>query len=262
VAQNPVYLKIKNKKILPQQRMVSDKSSSKSTSEAAVRLMWQHADAVCFDIDSTVCQDEAIDELADFCGVGEEVAAYTRKAMNGGVTFREALRARLDLIQPSIFQMQAYIRNNPPRLTPGIKELVAELHKRKVDVYLVSGGFAAFIRPVARLLGIPEENVYANILLFDDEGNYAGFDESQPTSDSIMGFGKGAVCNTLKNRMGYKRLFMVGDGSTDMEACPPADAFIGFGGNAVRERVKNGAPWFVMSFDEMLTEFKKAPMVQ
>lgn len=34
-------------------------------------------------------------------------------------------------------------------------------------------------------------------------------------------------------RYGYKNLVMVGDGATDMEACPPADAFIGFGGNQV-----------------------------
>lgn len=38
------------------------------------KWVWRHADAVCFDVDSTVCQDEAIDELAEFCGVGEKVA--------------------------------------------------------------------------------------------------------------------------------------------------------------------------------------------
>jgi len=47
---------------------------------------------------------------------------------------------------------------------------------------------------------------------------------------------------------------MIGDGATDMEASPPADAFIGFGGNVVREKVKNGAKWFVNSFDKLLEE--------
>ncbi|KAK6044649.1 hypothetical protein COOONC_17846 [Cooperia oncophora] len=37
---------------------------------------------------STVCQDEAIDELANFLGVGEAVANVTRQAMNGNARFR------------------------------------------------------------------------------------------------------------------------------------------------------------------------------
>ncbi|EDO27358.1 predicted protein, partial [Nematostella vectensis] len=48
------------------------------------------------------------------------------------------------------------------------------------------------------------------------------------------------------------RLVVIGDGVTDMEACPPADAFIGFGGNVVREQVKANAPWFVTDFKVLL----------
>ena len=42
-------------------------------SEDKVRAKWRGADCVCFDVDSTVCTDEAIDELAAFLGVGKEV---------------------------------------------------------------------------------------------------------------------------------------------------------------------------------------------
>lgn len=41
--------------------------------------IWRNADAVCFDVDSTVCLDEGIDELADFCGAGKAVAEWTAK---------------------------------------------------------------------------------------------------------------------------------------------------------------------------------------
>lgn len=41
--------------------------------------VWRHADAVCFDVDSTVCIDEGIDELADFCGAGKAVAEWTAR---------------------------------------------------------------------------------------------------------------------------------------------------------------------------------------
>lgn len=44
-----------------------------STAEILTRALWRAADAVCFDVDSTVCQDEAIDELAKFAGKDREV---------------------------------------------------------------------------------------------------------------------------------------------------------------------------------------------
>lgn len=41
--------------------------------------IWRSADAVCFDVDSTVCLDEGIDELAEFCGAGKAVAEWTAR---------------------------------------------------------------------------------------------------------------------------------------------------------------------------------------
>lgn len=40
-----------------------------------VMAVWRQAEAVCFDVDSTVIQEEGIDELAKFCGKGAEVQA-------------------------------------------------------------------------------------------------------------------------------------------------------------------------------------------
>jgi len=50
-------------------------------------------------------------------------------------------------------------------------------------------------------------------------GEYAGFDESQPTAESG---GKGKVISMLKEKYGFKTVVMIGDGATDAEACPPA----------------------------------------
>jgi len=230
---------------------------SASERRAATRLTFRQADAVCFDVDSTVCEDEAIDELAKYVGVGEQIAAYTLKAMNGDVTFRQALTTRLGIMKPSRNQLEAFAlaRTSEPRLTTGIKELVRILHQRDVAVYLVSGGFRRLILPVAHLLNIPDENVFANILQFDETGAYAGFDLTALTSESgSRKVGKPGVCGLLKERFGYKRLVMIGDGATDMEAAPPADAFIGFGGNQMRENVRRGSAWYVHGFDELIAE--------
>lgn len=55
-------------------------------------------------------------------------------------------------------------------------------------------------------------------------GEYAGFDENEPTSKTG---GKGEVIRRLKEDKGFKTIVHVGDGATDLEACPPASAFIG-----------------------------------
>ncbi|CAF2029468.1 unnamed protein product [Rotaria magnacalcarata] len=216
-----------------------------------IRQLWLTADCVCFDVDSTVCVEEAIDELAKFQQVGALVEAITRNAMGGNMSFRTALQARLNLIQPTCPRLEQFLVNHPSQLTDGIAELIDLLHERNIPVYLITGGFHYIVDPVAKQLNIPLKNVFANRLLFNDDGTYAGFDEDEMTSDSG---GKGRAVEYLKNQYGYQRLIMIGDGATDMEA--DADGFIGFGGNIVREKVRDAAPWFVNSFYTLIDELR------
>ncbi|XP_038075369.1 phosphoserine phosphatase-like [Patiria miniata] len=214
--------------------------------------VWRNADVVCFDVDSTVSTEEAIDELAAHCGVGEEVAQWTKKAMDGSITYKETLQARMDIINPTKAQVKAFIENHPPAdyLTPGVTELIQLLLARGTAVYLVTGGFFCTVSELAKALKIPEENIFANKLKFFYNGEFAGFCEKQPTCEAG---GKPKVVGMLKKKHGYRHVVMIGDGATDLEACPPADAFIGFGGNKVRAKVQEGAKWFVSSFQELIS---------
>ncbi|XP_041919375.1 phosphoserine phosphatase isoform X2 [Alosa sapidissima] len=214
---------------------------------------FRRADAVCFDVDSTVIREEGIDELAKFCGVGDAVREMTCNAMGGSVTFKKALTDRLSIIKCSREQVNKLITDHPPQLTPGIKELVDRLHERNVKVFLISGGFRCIVEHVASQLSIPHDNVYANRLKFYFNGEFAGFDETQPTAESG---GKGRVISMLKEKYGFEKVVMIGDGATDLEACPPASAFIGFGGNVVRPQVKERSLWYVTSFGELLKELE------
>ncbi|XP_072949432.1 phosphoserine phosphatase isoform X2 [Epargyreus clarus] len=217
--------------------------------QQSAQELFRTADCVCFDVDSTVIQDEGIDELARFCGKGDEVKLLTAEAMGGSMTFQEALKKRLDIIRPSATQIRDFLNTFPIHFTHRISELVKKLQERGVPVYLVSGGFRCLIDPVAEELGISTSNVYANRLKFYFNGEYAGFDENEPTSRSG---GKGLVIRRLKEQHGFQRLIMIGDGATDAEASPPADAFIGFGGNVVREEVKKKAAWYITDFQDLI----------
>uniref|UniRef100_A0A8C8D895 Phosphoserine phosphatase n=1 Tax=Oncorhynchus tshawytscha TaxID=74940 RepID=A0A8C8D895_ONCTS len=222
--------------------------------KTSTKEIFRRADAVCFDVDSTVIREEGIDELAKFCGVGDAVTEMTHKAMGGSVTFKTALTERLSIIRCSREQVNKLITDHPPQLTAGIKELVDTLHQRNVKVFLVSGGFRCIVEHVSTQLNIPLHHVYANRLKFYFNGEFAGFDETQPTSESN---GKGKVISMLKEKHGFKNVVMIGDGATDLEACPPANAFIGFGGNVVRQQVKERSLWYVTSFRELLKELEK-----
>jgi phosphoserine phosphatase len=208
------------------------------------------ADAVCFDVDSTVITEEGIDVLATSLGVGDAVSKLTASAMGGTTLFQNALKARLDLIKPSIENLENIQKEHPLQFTHRLKELIEILHKKGKNIYLVSGGFRQMINPIALQLGISVSNIYANNLFFTEDGEYNGFDTNEPTSKDG---GKAKVIQDLIDKYDYKCVIMIGDGATDMQARPPAKAFIGYGGIIEREKVKNGADWFIKDFNEILS---------
>ncbi|OVA02149.1 hypothetical protein BVC80_8787g15 [Macleaya cordata] len=213
--------------------------------------IWRNADAVCFDVDSTVCLDEGIDELAEFCGAGKAVAEWTARAMSGSVPFEEALAARLSIFNPSLSQLQDFLEKRPPKISPGIDELIKTLKANNTDVYLISGGFRQMIQPVASHLGIPVENIFANRLLFGSSGEFVGFDKNEPTSRSG---GKATAVENIRKAHQYKAMVMIGDGATDLEARRPggADLFICYGGVQHREAVAAKADWLVFHFRDLI----------
>lgn len=101
------------------------------------------------------------------------------------------------------------------------------------------------INPIADELRIPRHRIFANNIIFDDNGDYKSFDADEPTSRDG---GKPAVIQQLIDFHGLRPIIMIGDGATDMQARPPADAFIGFGGIVVRKAVEEGADLFIKDF--------------
>lgn len=149
------------------------------------------------------------------------------------------------------------LEEDPAELTTGVKSLISLMLDHKQDVYFVSGGFRQMIEPVAERVGVPKDRIYANNLLFRKDGTFRGHDESEPTSRAG---GKANVVAMLKKEKSYDTVVMIGDGATDMEARDVpggADVFIGFGGIAVREKVKNGADWFVTDFSDLASVYSE-----
>jgi len=163
------------------------------------------------DMDSTMIQQECIDELADVAGVGSHVAAITARAMNGEIDFEAALTERVALLRdlPETVIVQAL--ETRITLMPGGPALVATMKANGAHTALVSGGFTAFTGPVAARLGFHEH--HANTLLAQD-GRLTG-SVAQP----ILGrAAKVAALEGIAARLGITPddVLAVGDGANDL----------------------------------------------
>ena len=113
------------------------------------------------DLESTIIENEMLDELAERLGIRPRVAEITRRAMNGEIDFVTALEARVGLLRGMetgvLEEAAAQIR-----LTSGAQALVATMRRAGAATALVSGGFTVFAEPVAAALGF--DRVVANRL--------------------------------------------------------------------------------------------------
>lgn len=122
------------------------------------------------DMDSTIVTGETLDDLAARAGVGDAIAAITRRAMNGQLGFAEALRERVAMIEGVDARLldETYATLE---FMPGARRLVATMRHHGAYTALVSGGFTFFTRRVKERLGFDYHE--ANIL-DEQEGRLTG----------------------------------------------------------------------------------------
>ena len=118
------------------------------------------------DMDSTMIEQECIDELAAEAGVGPRVAQITARAMNGKLDFEQALRERVGLLKGLNTKIIQQVYQNRITFMPGGAVLLATMQAQGGYAALVSGGFTDFTHPVAQHLGFNTHR--ANSLLQAD----------------------------------------------------------------------------------------------
>lgn len=207
--------------------------------------------SIVVDVDSTLSAVEGIDWLASRRSedLRAKIAETTGRAMRGEVQLVDIFAARMNLVAPSREEVGALAREYVARLEPGVLESLAKLTNAGVRVILVSGGIRQAILPLASYLGIPDQDVNAVAVDFDENGSYEGFDHSSPMTRNG---GKAEMVHSLSL---VKPILGVGDGITDLEirtATPPAvDAFAAYIGVIDRPAVTSAADYIIRSFGEL-----------
>jgi phosphoserine phosphatase len=137
------------------------------------------------DMDSTIVTGETLDELAVEAGIGEQVAAITRRSMNGEIDFRQALRERVAMLKGlELAALEATWKRT--RLSPGARTLVATMRAHGALTALVSGGFTYFTSRVAALCGFDHHR--ANVLLDDEYALTGAVEEPILDRDAKLAF--------------------------------------------------------------------------
>ena len=162
------------------------------------------------DLESTLIENEMLDDLADLIGARDKVAEITRQAMNGEIDFAAALRARAaqfkGLAETALEEAAAEIR-----LMPGARVLVTTSRAHGVFVALATGGFSCFVRHVQKKLDF--DAVFANELVVDDDKLTGEVREPILTREDKLG---ALTSLAAKRDIPLRLTLAVGDGANDL----------------------------------------------
>ncbi len=163
------------------------------------------------DMDSTMIDQECIDELADYVGLKAHVAAITERAMRGEIEFEPALRERVALLKGLDDKVIDEVIANRITVAKGARTLVATMRANGAYACLVSGGFTRFTERVAAMIGFQEQR--ANVLL-SEGGKLSGL-----VREPVLG--RAAKLATLrdltaKHSLKPEETIAVGDGANDL----------------------------------------------
>ena len=163
------------------------------------------------DMDSTMIEQECIDELADEAGVGAHVAGITARAMTGEIDFEAALEERVALLKGLPVAVIDRVVRQRITLASGGCTLLATMKAHGAHAAMVSGGFTAFTATIGGRLGFDETQ--ANVLL--TEGDRLSGKVAHP----ILGRdAKLRALESISARLGIspEGAIAVGDGANDL----------------------------------------------
>ena len=189
-------------------------------------LSIRHFRCLTLDMDSTLIQNECIDDMAALCGKEDNVAAVTREAMEGKLSFDESLRARCAVFAGEAADLPLRALAGI-RLTRGALRLIDFCRHWGLETYIVSGGFSTLAEPLARRLGMT--GAIANVLVTDNDiltGDVTG-----PDGGPILNAeGKRRALEALCGRLGCdtQAAIAAGDGANDREMIAVAGVGVAF----------------------------------
>ncbi len=179
---------------------------------------------IAMDMDSTLITIECIDEIADFCGLKEQVAAITEASMRGEIKdFNESLTRRVALLKGLDASALERVYEERLRLSPGAETLLARAKEAGMKTLLVSGGFTFFTEKLKARLGL--DTTRANTLEIID-GKLTGKVIGEIVNADVKARTLRETCAEMGIDPG--RAIAMGDGSNDLKMMAAAGLSVAF----------------------------------
>ena len=208
------------------------------------------------DFDSTFTNVEALDLLGEISLAAsnekserlEKIKEITDHGMDGGMSFRESLVKRLELLDARKEHLDHLVEKLKARISKSFHRNEEFFRKHTDQIYILSNGFKEFIVPIVTEYGVKPNHVYANTFEFDEQERIVGFDEDNILSRNN---GKAKQIERLKLK---GEVSVIGDGYTDYEIKEAgfASKFYAFTENVSRDKVLQKADHVAPSLDEVL----------
>ena len=188
---------------------------------------------VCFDMDSTLIQNEVIDELAKEAGVGAEVASITEAAMHGDLDFRDSFTRRLALLEGLDASVLPKVAESL-QITEGAQRLIETLKFYRYKIAILSGGFTYFARYLQEKFGL--DYIHANELEIEN-GKLTGRVKGEIVDETRKAELLKQIADQESIRL--EQVIAVGDGANDLPMLSAAGLGIAFRAKpAVRKRAR------------------------
>lgn len=191
------------------------------------------------DMESTIIEQEMLDELGDYVGLKYHIAAITARAMNGEIDFKDAVRERVALLKGL---KETVIDEVWQRATlmPGAAQLVGTMRANGAVCVLVSGGFRCFTGRVRSWIGFDDDR--GNDLEVVDGVMTGAVIEPILDKDSKL---QALMAYAGEHRVPMAETMAVGDGANDLPMLLAAGLGVAFHAKAVvaaeaRARVDHG----------------------
>lgn len=164
------------------------------------------------DMDSTMINEECIDELAAALGIKDQVAQITERAMRGELDFEQALDTRVALLKGLERKVIEEVRREHITLANGGRALVQTMKAYGAYTSLVSGGFTYFADYFGKRIGFDE--AIANVLEFDGETLTGTV--SKPIVDKMTKRDR-LMALAQERGLSLDQTIAVGDGANDLD---------------------------------------------
>jgi phosphoserine phosphatase len=186
------------------------------------------------DMDTTIIENETLDDLVKIAGINANVDENTKLSMEGKIDIRTTLDVRVNYLKNKSKELINEVIKKI-KFNPGSDILIKTLNKKNYLTILITAGFAPVSTYVSERLGF--KKVLSNEFEFDNNKFTGKYVPIIATKNAKLNYLK-EICT--KKTTNQKKVVTLGDGANDLGMLNYSGLGIGYNAHQiVKDNIKN-----------------------